>query len=272
MLSTNITYINKKYGEWALVAGSALGLGEAFCHRLAESGINLIMVDNQHDALNHLSEKVIKRYGIETRLLSLDLAQAEAVPAIMACMEETNCRLMIYNAAFGPVKPFIDCSPDELDKYIHINVRSPLQLVHAFTQLVTRQDKPGGIILMSSLAGLMGMQLIAPYAATKAFAWNLAEALHYELKPKKIDIMACIAGATATDAFLKTNPRYGLFKPQVQQPAEVAKAALANLGKKTLFISGRSNRISYFILMRLLPRKIASRIVNKSMRKMYPDA
>ncbi len=74
------------------------------------------------------------------------------------------------------------------------------------------KNKSGGIILMSSLAGLLGMQLIAPYASSKAFAWNLAEALFHELKPNNIDVMACIAGATATEAYLKTNPKYGWVK------------------------------------------------------------
>jgi short-subunit dehydrogenase len=113
------------------------------------------------------------------------------------------------------------------------------------------------------------MQLVAPYAATKAFAWNLAEALHHELKPKNIDVMACVAGATATSAYLKTNPKHGLIKPQVMKPDTVAEAALKKLGKKTLFIPGYSNRLNYFILTRLLPRKLAASLANKTMGKMY---
>jgi short-subunit dehydrogenase len=122
---------------------------------------------------------------------------------------------------------------------------------------------------MSSLAGLIGMQLVAPYAATKAFTWNLAEALHYELKQYNIDIMACIAGATATPAYLETLPQYGLIKPAVMKPDKVAEEALINLGRKTLFIPGLSNRISYFLLTRVLPRKVASAITNGTMRKLY---
>jgi hypothetical protein len=54
-------------------------------------------------------------------------------------------------------------------------------------------------------------------------------------------------------------------------PQDVAEAALAKLGKKTLFIAGRSNRINYFILTRLLPRKIASALANKTMWNMYKN-
>ena len=124
---------------------------------------------------------------------------------------------------------------------------------------------------MSSLAGLLGMQYIAPYAASKAFTCNLAESLHHELKPYDIAVMACIAGATATEAYLGTNPQYGFIKPQVQQPSEVVKQALKQLGKKTLFIPGFSNRLNYFILTRILPRKMASYLANKTMGKMYSE-
>ena len=124
---------------------------------------------------------------------------------------------------------------------------------------------------MSSLAGLLGMQYIVPYAASKAFSWNLAESLHHELKPYHIDVMACIAGATSTEAYLGTNPQYGNIKPQVQQPMAVAEIALQKLGKKALFISGFSNRWNYFILTRILPRKWASFVANKTMRKMYAE-
>jgi hypothetical protein len=122
---------------------------------------------------------------------------------------------------------------------------------------------------MSSLAGLIGMQLVSSYAATKAFAWNLAEALHHELKPQQIDVMACIAGATATPAYLKTKPTYGYLKPLVMNPTDVAESTLQKIGKKALFIPGFSNRMNYFILTRLLPRKMAASVANKTMLTMF---
>ena len=142
-------------------------------------------------------------------------------------------------------------------KHINVNTGTPLKLIQTFSKRLIHRNLPGGILLMSSLSGLLGMQLIAPYAASKAYLWNLSEALHYELKSNNIDVMACIAGATATEAYLKTNPSYGFFRAQVQQPDDVADLALKNLGKKALFIPGFWNRLNYFILLRLLPRRAA---------------
>lgn len=259
----------KKYGPWALVAGAAEGLGEAYSIALAKREVNIIMVDNQSGSLSTLANRIEKEYAVQTLQIHLDLSKSEAAKEIMEEVEKVDCRLLIYNAAFSLIKPFISHGPEELDSFISINTRTQIKLVHSFAKQLITKKQAGGILLMSSLAGLLGMQLVAPYAATKAFAWNLAEALHHELKLYQIDVLACIAGATATLAYLKTKPKYGFIKPAVMQPADVANAALNKLGQKNLFIPGFSNRFNYFLLTRLMPRKMASAIANKTMLNMF---
>jgi uncharacterized protein len=266
-----MTEFREKYGNWALIAGAAIGLGESFCIALAKQGINLFMIDNLEEQLMNLSGKLAKAHGIQTMPFCIDLFQPDAVEQIMAKTSAIEIRLMLYVAAFSQIKKFGNYTSNDLEHYININVSTPLKLIHSFSNRLMQRNQPGGILLMSSLAGLLGMQYIAPYAATKAFTWNLAESLHHELKPFKIDVMACIAGATATDAYLGTNPQYGFIKPLVQQPLEVAELALKRIGKKALFIPGFSNRLNFFILTRILPRKMASYFANRTMKTMYSE-
>jgi short-subunit dehydrogenase len=261
----------ERYGNWALVAGAGIGLGESFCTTLAKQGFNLFMIDNREDQVTSLADKLAKEYNIQTIPFFIDLFQKDAVPQIMEKTSNIDLRLMIYVAAFSQIKKFENYTSDDLDHYINVNIGTPLKLAHSFSKRLIEKKQSGGILLMSSLAGLLGMQYIVPYAASKAFTWNLAESLHHELKPHKIDVMACIAGATATEAYHGTNPQYGFIKPQIQQPSEVAELALKRIGKKALFIPGFSNRFNYFILTRLLPRKMASYFANKTMEKMYSE-
>ena len=258
-----------KYGPWVIVIGAAEGLGEAYCIALAKRKMNLVMVDNRSDELKTLSIQLKKEYGILTQTLHLDLKDKDATKIILKAVNELDIGLLIYNAAYSQIKPFVNYTTEELDAFLTINAGTQMQLVHAFAKKLITRKKAGGIILMSSLAGLIGMQLVAPYAATKAFTWNLAEALNYELKQHNIDVMACISGATATPTYLKSNPKYGFIKPLVMQSETVAEAALNKLGKKTLFIPGFSNRLNYFILTRLMPRKMAASVANKTMGEMY---
>jgi len=260
-----------KYGDWAMVAGAAKGLGETFCTALASHGFNLVMIDKPDVSQKLLSDKLIADYGIRTIILQADLYEKGSVEVIMKSIQEVDCRLMIYNAAFRYIKEFTEHTADELDIYLNVNINSQIKLIHAFSKYLMIKKQKGGILLISSLAGLIGMQLVATYSATKAFTWNLAEALYHEFKAKSIDITACIAGPIDTDAYLESNPQYGLIRPKVQSREAVVEVALKKLGKRAFYISGFSNKISYFILIKLLPRRMASGIANRAMRRMYPD-
>lgn len=260
---------NEKYGPWAIVAGAAEGLGEAYSTFLASQKINLVMVDNQRVAMEELAKKLENNYQVRIIQLHLDLSKKESANEILKATRGFDTGLLVYNAAYSLIKPFLDHTSVELDTFIDVNTKTQIQLVHGFSKRLIHTKRGGGILLMSSLAGLIGMQLVAPYAATKAFAWNLAEALYHELKPYEIDVMACAAGATETPAYLKTNPKYGWPRPSVMKPMEVAKGALTNLGKQARYIPGMSNRFNYFLLTRIMPRKMAAGIANKTMRKMY---
>lgn len=261
--------LNEKYGPWAIVAGAAEGLGEAYSTALARRKINLVMVDHQPIKLKILAEKLEQEFGIETVQINCDLADKEVATEILKQAEDLEVGLLVYNAAFSPIKSFTRYSTEEIDTFIEVNARTQIQLVHAFSKKLIAEKKSGGILLMSSLAGLIGMQLVAPYAATKAFAWNLAEALNHELKPYNIDVMACLAGVTDTPAYRRSNPTFGLFKPAIMSPYKVAESALKSLGRKARFIPGFSNRLNYFILTRLMPRKMAASIANKTIGQMY---
>ena len=63
----------KRYGEWALVAGAAEGIGACFTTSLAQRGVNVAMSDRNKDAMNQAATKVREDYGIEAREIHADL-------------------------------------------------------------------------------------------------------------------------------------------------------------------------------------------------------
>jgi hypothetical protein len=116
---------------------------------------------------------------------------------------------------------------------------------------------------------LIGPQFLAPYAATKAFNILLTESLFHELKRDGISIMACCAGTTSTPTFWSTNPILNRWI-RIMKPEDMAESALKELGMKSIHIPGWQNRLSYFLLTRILPRHISAKLVSKEMRKIYP--
>jgi short-subunit dehydrogenase len=122
------------------------------------------------------------------------------------------------------------------------------------------QNKRGGIVLMSSLAGAQGSPRLASYAATKAFNAVLAEGLWKELKPHGIDVIGCCAGAILTPGYQQAEKSRNA--PGTMTADCVAEQTLMVLGKGPVVIPGVINKIAGFVLKRLLTKKAAIGIMS----------
>ena len=71
----------EKYGPWAVVAGGSEGVGSAFAHRLADAGINLVLIARKPDPLEDTAQ-ACRAHGVEVRTLALDLTSPGAVDRI----------------------------------------------------------------------------------------------------------------------------------------------------------------------------------------------
>lgn len=256
-------------GCWALIAGAADGIGAAFSELLAQKQMNLLLVDIDEDKLASLAARLRLKYQIKTRELIIDLMHEDAWRICLNATREVDCPLLVYVAAYSKVKPFLETARDEIDRYIGVNALTPLKLVHGFAGQLVSENKSGGIVLVSSLAGLLGPPLVAPYAATKAFLIRLAESLAGEFSERSVDIIVCCAGLTRTPTYLANTPLKSRRKYPAAESLTVAECALKNLGKKTVCIPGWKNRLSWFILLKILPRSIALKILAGTMKKMY---
>jgi len=262
--------MKNRYGPWCLVAGAAEGLGKAFSRSLAARGMNLILVDQQKDPLDSLSGQLETTFGIQVIALHLDLASEDSVGLMMEAIKKTECRLIIYNAAFSRIQKFMHNDKAMLDRYIQVNMRTPMQLIHAFCHLhSTVRDHRKGILLMSSLAGSWGTQLLAPYGGSKAFNHILAESLYYELKEDGYDVLAIIAGPTSTPGYLASLPHGKAKNLSVMHPDTVVESGLSSLGHKPFFIPGSKNKLIYFFMTRILPRSTSLRIMNHELGALY---
>jgi short-subunit dehydrogenase len=260
----------ERYGGWALVAGAAEGIGKAFSVALARSGMGVILVDRQKEPLEQLAQLLEQTYKIKTVVSHMDLANPDAEDSLMELIKATSCRFLVYNAAYSRVGKFLSNDREELDRYVAVNIRTPLQLVRSFcAHYQGNASVHKGLVFMSSLAGSWGSQLLAPYGASKAFNQILAESLYHELKGDGIHVLACIAGATRTPGYLSSLPGHAVSKGGTMKPETVVSACLKGVGRRPYIVPGLRNRIVYFLLTRILPRRISLGIMNRSVEKLY---
>ena len=85
--------IVERFGPWALVTGASSGIGEAFARRLAEHGMNLVLVARRQDRLRTLAEELQSRHSITTRVVPVDLSQEGFLPIIEQALEAAGLML-----------------------------------------------------------------------------------------------------------------------------------------------------------------------------------
>jgi len=254
------TQFKEKYGQYALIAGGSDGLGYAFAEAIARRGLNLVLIARQEDRLKAAATRLKEIYGIDVIPVAADMADYENVKKLISALK-VSIGLLVYNAAFAPIGLFENTSEDHLALATAVNVKAPLLLTKLLSASMIQQ-KRGGIVLMSSLAGAQGSPNIAAYAATKSFNAILAEGLWKELKPHGIDVVACCAGAILTPGYQQAEKTK--TAPGTLEADEVAEQTLNSLGRGPIIIPGAINKIGRFILTRLLSRKAAIDIMSKN--------
>ena len=254
----------KKYGEWALITGASAGIGEEFCIQLAERGMNIISVARRKDRLEKLGNKLKSDYGVRTLELSIDLLNAEALNNIEKKIEGLDIGFLVNNAGFGQLGKFHKNSTTRDEEMVRLNCIVPITLTHKFLPKMVERRK-GGIIFLSSTSAYQATPYFTVYSATKVFNLYLGEGLWEEYRKKGVDVMALSPGYTNTEfqksAGLTENSRGVLW----DQPNNVVKTALKNIGKKQSIIHGRINRL-FAMSNRLSPRKWSTIIAGKVCR------
>lgn len=260
-----------RYGLWAIVAGASEGLGAAYAEELAARGLNLVLVARRFELLQSLASTLSKKYNVETRVIALDLATSDAVEQITQNTNDVEVGLLIYNAAFSAIGPFLERPLEDHIKEINTNAYTPLKLIYLFAEQMLPRGR-GGIVLMSSLSAFQGSAYISTYAATKAFNIVLAEGLWEEWREGGVDVLVCVSGAVKTPNYVTSEPEQtGGLGDMTMNPDQVVREALNALGKQPYVIPGRMNRISSFVMRHLLPRKMAIKFMGKILREMYVE-
>jgi len=254
----------ERYGPWAVVAGASEGLGAQFAEQVAARGLNVVLVARRAELLESLAARLKSEKQVDVRICSADLARADCVEALRRATEGLEVGLVVYNAAFAPVGPWLEQPLEDQLKAVDVNCRGPLLLLHQFGRGMA-QRKRGGVVVMSSVAGFQGGPTLSVYAATKAFGRVLAEGLWAELAPHGVDLVACAAGAIRTPNYSKASTREA---PGTLDPKDVAVEALEALGRRPVSIPGAVNQLAAFLLGRLLPRRTAVRIMASATRSL----
>jgi short-subunit dehydrogenase len=261
-----------RYGPRALVAGGATGMGAEYCRQIAAMGIDLVILDRDAPALDATARDLRSApnaVDVVTAVVDLGLPPERLLHDVRQAIGELEIGLLVANAAWSPVGPFLDSDLSALLSAIDINCRAPVVLVHEIGTRMAARGR-GGIIVMSSLAAETGTAQVALYSATKAFDLVLAEGLWYELRDRGVDVVAIRPGSTRTPGWESTQPASGELDG-VMEPSDVVRDALAALGTTPSIAAGVSNRAAEAMFRRMTRRDVIELMSRITSRLVAPD-
>jgi len=257
----------ERYGPWALVAGGSHGLGAEYARQLARRGLDLVLVAEAAEPLGTLGRELSAQ--VQVRTVVSDLSRPDMLQSILDASSDLELGLLVCNASHAPIGAFLSRTLEDKLKVVAVNCAAPVALIHHVAPGMVARGR-GGIVIMSSLAGLQGSALVATYAASKAFDLVLGESLWEELSHHGVDVLALCAGATRTESYEASRPHTSQWIPPLMEPAQVVQQALDQLSRGPSQVAGGWNRLIASLLHQL-PRRMAVRIMGQSMHKLYGE-
>jgi short-subunit dehydrogenase len=222
----------QRYGAWALVCGASEGTGAEFSLQAAAKGLNVVLVARRQEKLDELAQQIRSAHGVEVKTLPLDLTSPTAAATLEEAIAGLDLGLVVFNAGGDSVGgPFLAKPYSAWRTLTMRNIDFLTEACHRFATAFVKRGR-GGIVLVGSEAALGGCGRVALYTATKAFALNLGESLWKELKPKGVDVLNLLIGATDTPKLRTVFAKHGLAADAVElTPSdEVARVGLSHLG------------------------------------------
>ena len=184
-----------------LVTGSSRGIGRAIALRLARDGFDIVLhCRNRLDAAQAVARE-IEDFGRTVRILQFDVADRESTRLSLETDVETHGAYygVVCNAGINADAAFPALTDDNWDSVIHTNLDGFYNVLKPLSMPMIRRRKPGRIVIMSSVSGLMGNRGQVNYSAAKAGLIGAAKALAVELAKRKITVNSVAPGLIDTE-------------------------------------------------------------------------
>ncbi|MFN2378499.1 MAG: SDR family NAD(P)-dependent oxidoreductase [Candidatus Binatia bacterium] len=257
--------LRARYGPWALVTGASSGIGREFALRLAAAGIHVAMVARRRTALEELAAEIRSKHGAECRVVEMDLSEPGAAARLAAEVSDLEIGLLIANAGTGWIGRFDRQAPESHGALIRLHCEMHVELTARLLPAMSRRGR-GGIIIVSSMGGLVPLPYYAVYSGTKALLQNWGEALAVEMRGTGVDVLVLAPGDTKTGF----QEAAGEMSTRWSSVEDVVSEALSGLGRRSVVVPGLENRLS-LLAARFLPRKWFLDIVAKRQSEQTPE-
>ena len=198
--------LRKRYGgaRWALVTGASSGIGKSLTVRLAEQGLDVVMVAYPDKVLDKSHAELQKRFPKRKFVkVPADLGSGGYLETVAKATEGMDVQCVFSNAGYMLSGFFHKTELPRILANLECNVTSGVAICHFFAQRMIAKGLPGCIVLTSSAAAAMPAPLSIMYSATKSFVSSFGAGLAAEVTSKGIDVCVVHPSPVASNFYDK---------------------------------------------------------------------
>jgi 2-hydroxycyclohexanecarboxyl-CoA dehydrogenase len=234
----------------AIVTGGASGIGKATVMEFARCGATVICADVDERKGAEV-EKEAKQNNFAVEFVAINLADQASIRSSAAAIiaKQPRIDILVNAAGWNDIQPFLENTPDYMDRVLAVNLGGPLHLTQALLPAMVVASK-GKIVNVSSDAGRVGSSGETAYAAAKGGVIAFTKSLAREVARYSINVNCVCPGPTDTpmlqsrpeklkEAFIRAIPFRRFAMPQ-----EIADAILFFASSRSDYITGQVLSVS----------------------------
>lgn len=226
----------------ALVTGADQGIGRAIADALLDAGANVAMLD--HADID----------DPPTNALTLK-ADVTSEPGIRAAMSDVQKRfggldILVNNAGILLERGLLDCSLDDFDRVIGVNLRGTFLVGREAIRMMDAQGGGGRVINIASELAYLGREDFSLYCASKAGILGLTRSWAREFAPK-ILVNAVAPGPTDTAMLdiASMSPEWreketAIPLGRIAEPKEIAAVVRFLASPEASFVTGQCYQVN----------------------------
>lgn len=184
--------------KMCVVTGAGGAIGRAIALRLAEEGAAVAVLDKNAEN-GAETARLVEASGARAIAVGADITDRAAVEAAVTHAEEHlgPTDVLVNNAGWDRVGPFLESDPKLWDTLIDINLRGPLNVCQVIGRRMVSRGR-GRIVSIASDAGRVGSSGEAVYSACKGGIIAFSKTLARELAALEITVNVVCPGPTDT--------------------------------------------------------------------------
>ena len=234
----------------AIITGAGRGIGRGIAGKLATEGATVVVTDIDEQA----AQTAAKELGGGAVGLRVDVTSKDSVAEMVGTVNEKFgwIDVLINNAGWDKVGPFVDSDEADWDRVIAINLYGVFNTSKAVLPIMAAQCY-GSVVNLGSDAGRVGSSGEAVYSAAKGGVIAFSKATAREMARHQVNVNCVCPGPTDTPLFASIggdNPklREALTKAipfrRLADPSDLANAVAFFASDDAAYITGQTVSVS----------------------------